>query len=217
MNHTDDSIKQLFNDFVDTELGPVRPAPAFDASRSGKLGQWKVPLLAASVVALLAAGSVLAIDASRSQRPAPAAGSPTSRPSSPSPTVAMADGLPVSDYPDGDGLPLVEIKPTTAADAKFKADSISYLTPAWNWKNGQAGSVTMKVVAHDDATSVFILTMRNVKQATCPPGFLAHAGRTYYIRCTSAIALPGQIPQLVLSVPYASTNGGGWTYSANLR
>jgi hypothetical protein len=189
MNHTDDSIRQLFNKLVDTELGPVRPVPAFDDSRSGTLRQWRVPLLAASVIALLATGSVLAVDASRNQRSGPAAGGTipvTLTTSKPSKMIRPADIF--ADVPEAADVPGVQVRPVSAAEnAKEGVGLIQVLTALPSTlKPGRSYSITVELMqttaAH--ATSIVTLTARAVASAQCPPAFLGHADHTYLISCT---------------------------------
>jgi hypothetical protein len=186
MNYTDNSIRQLLNELVDAELGPVRPVPAFDDSRSSAAGRWKVPLLAASVVALLAAGSVLAIDASRNQRSAPAAGRPVPVTTSTLKIIRPADIF--ADVPEAAGVPGVQVRPVSAADnAKEGTGLIQVLTALPSTlKAGKSYSITVELMQTTaaDATSIITLTARAVASAQCPPAFLGHADHTYLISCT---------------------------------
>jgi hypothetical protein len=189
MNHTDDSIRQLFNDLVDAELGPLRPVPAFEDSGRGTLRQWKVPLLAASVVALLVAGSVLAVDASRSQRSAPATGGTipvTLTTSKPPKLIRPADIF--ADVPEAADVPGVQVRPVSAADnARQGIGRIQVLTALPSTlKAGRSYSITVELMQTTaaDATSIVTLTARAVASVQCPPAFLGHADHTYLISCT---------------------------------
>lgn len=92
MNDLDTTIKNLINSAVDLELADHRSAPPLDRSRlaarspsASPLALWSVPVLAASVAALLAVGTVLTINHDRDRR-----SNPNQNSTSPAPSISKS-------------------------------------------------------------------------------------------------------------------------------
>ena len=228
MTDLDTTIKTLINSAVDAELGGHRAAPPMDraalADRPGPahaLRQWGVPLLAASVVALLAAGATLAITLKRDQL-----SGPVRNPAGPSPSPSLSR----SAYPDlesaqreyseavataveateADGVTVGPLSARDAARLKghgmFTGDVSSITAPT----PGKTYSFTLSYLAgpSDDPPGVLTSEVRDVASGSCAPPFLARPGHAYVVHC-QAMLLAGVTGKgtLTLRTPTGMSSG----------
>jgi hypothetical protein len=200
----DADLKTLINSAVDGELAGHRTAPRWDPSRlterrlaTHPAARWSVPLLAASVAALLAAGTVVAIGHGQNGRSTPVANPATSTPSA-SPSLsqsinpdqaaanrayaeAMAGAVEATDAAG------VSVEPLSAKDAvqlknssSFRADA-AIMAPV----PGKLYSFTISYLAgpSSEPPTVLTATVRDVASGSCAQPFLARPGHAYRIRC----------------------------------
>ncbi|HST47502.1 hypothetical protein [Jatrophihabitans sp.] len=222
MTDLDTTIKELVNSAVDAELAGHRMVPEFDrlalierSRPAGGLRQWALPVLAASLAALLAAGMILAITMNRE---------PGLRrahvPATPSPSRSA---LPTASFPEARGVPEAEdvagvtVVPATADDAILYGDPQDYYYfsptiaeyPSPEPAPGEPFEFTVKYIAGRNApeVAVFSSELRGVSTGACPGPFLARSVHTYLLHCR-AVYRPGGDGQLVISYHAAGSEGG---------
>jgi len=223
-------IKTLINSAVDAELSGHRAAPPWNPSRlpeqchpAHPVSRWGVPVLAASVAALLAAGTIVAIDHGQHRRSAPVANSATPTPfASPSlsqstnPDLAAANRAyaeAVAGAREATEVAGVTVGPLSAQDATRLKDTGLMTGDVSGIKNpepGESYSFTLKYVAGPSGNPPGVLTteVRDVASGTCAPPFLARPGHAYLIRC-EAVLLAGVTGKgtLTLRTPTGTMSG----------
>jgi hypothetical protein len=200
---TDLEIKTLINSAVDRELAGHRVAPPWEPAvvphRSGHpIGRWSLPVLAASVAALLVAVTVLAIGHGRSAQPAPPAqsASPTPTPSrSLDPDQEAAEQAyieAVNGAREATETPAVSVGPVSSKDAA-------------RYKDSGLWSVS-------DQVTVLSGELRNVAEGSCPPPFLVRPAHTYLITCQATFQ-PGSTAKAAF---LDRNRTGTWGYGFDL-
>jgi hypothetical protein len=236
----DARIKDLVNSAVDVELTGHRSAPPLDLSRLAErpsphpVAAWSVPLLAATVAALLAIGTMLIISSDRDRRSDPDSTSPTpsiSKSIDPGPNdsvtwcphpgpryatpTTLAD---VPDAPEATEVPGVSVGPVSAEDAAstYAGQSVKFTGSAGPFVRdfrdlkpvpGKSYSFTLKYVVPEAERSVsaLLIVLRDVAAGSCPRPFLVRPGHTYLIRCEMTF-LPESAGQLVIT----TIGSSGW-------
>ncbi len=227
MNDTDTQdarIQQLVNAAVDRELAGSRIAPPWNPARlperrpaTHPVTRWSVPVLAASVAALLAAGTVVAIGHDRDRRATPAAHS-----ASPTPSPSVSVSVSVSTNPnlqaanrayaeavvtameptEANG---VSVGPLSAKDAARLKDTglisgdISGITAP---EPGKVYSFTLSYLAgpSDKPPAVLTTGVQDVASGSCAAQpFLARPGHSYQIQC-HAMLMDGVIGKATLTL-----------------
>jgi hypothetical protein len=203
----DVDIKTLINSAVDAELDGHRAAPSWNPARlperrhpAHPVARWSLPVLAASVAALLAAGTVVAIDHGQDRRSAPVANSATPTPSaSPSRSTnpdleaaqrAYAEA--VAGAREATEVPGVSVGPLPTKDAARLKDTglisgdVSSLAPP---TPGKSYSFTLSYLAgpSDDPPAVLTTEVRDVASGSCAQPFLARPGHAYVIHCQAML------------------------------
>jgi hypothetical protein len=232
VNDTD--IKTLINSAVDAELDGHRAAPSWNPSRlperrhpAHPVTRWSLPVLAASVAALLAAGTVVAIDHGQDRRSAPVANSATPTPSAPSPSLSLSRSADsdleaanrlyaeaVAVARDATEIAEVAVEPLPARDAARLKDTglisgdISGITAP---KPGKTYSFTLSYEAgpSDNPPAVLTTEVQDVASGGCSAEpFLARPGHTYVIQC-HAMLLAGATGKatLTLRTPTGTMSG----------
>ena len=210
MTDLDTRIKDLINSAVDHELDGHRTAPPLDRARLAERSEparphpvalWRVPVLAASVAALLAVGTVLAISSDRdrrSNRLGPASPTPSvSRSTDPAQdAAARAYAEAVAGAREASEVAGVSDRPVSAKDAVTYADAGAWIvldvapeTP----EPGKSYPITVRYVVgpstgtnanvRSDEVTVVSGELRDVAGGSCPQPFLARRAHTYLIHC----------------------------------
>lgn len=213
MTDLDTTIKALVNSAVDRELTGHRTAPPWDRSRLAERPEtahpvtlWSIPVLAASVAALLAVGTVVAIGHDRDQRsnpagnsasPAPSLSISTSRSTSPDEEAAARAYLEaMAGAREATEVAGVSVGPVSAEDAARYKDSGNWSMPGRAPNAPQPGKsylITMRYVVGPVGelgsglpgrlASVLSGELHDVASGSCPQPFMSRPGHTYLIRC----------------------------------
>lgn len=209
MIDVDADVRRLINSAVDAELGPRRPAPPLaggaPARRESRAALWRMPVLAASVMALLATGGVALVSSHH-------AGSPTSATHS-----AAIQTRPVTPhYPDGANVDGVTVGPLTAKERELEKGLITWGAVPQSMRPGRSYQVTVRVAVTmpSEPSKVLSTSAADVSEFRCPQPFLVHPGLAYEVSCTVHV-LAGAIGKLTTTL---STPGvaGGWSYGTFL-
>ncbi|MDQ1745134.1 MAG: hypothetical protein QOE23_3473 [Pseudonocardiales bacterium] len=222
----DARIRQLVNAAVDRELAGHRVAPPWQSSdaprRSGHpIGRWSLPVLAASVAALLVAVTVLAIGHGRGVQPAPAAHSASPAPSA-SPSVSRSVNhdqqaahrdyaAAVAGAVEATEAPGVSVGPVSAKDAvRFKNSGVisggaDIGTPV----PGKTYSFTLGYLVgpSDEPPAVVTTEVRDVASGHCAQPFLARPNHAYQIQCQVSW-LAGAVGRALLTARTPSGTSG---------
>ncbi len=233
MTDTQDArIHALVNAAIDRELAGHRVAPPWKPAQaphqSGHpIGKWSVPVLAASVAALLVAVTVLAIGHGRSVHPAPAAhsASPTPTPSrSLDPdqeAAARAYTRAVATAVEATEAAGVSVEPLSAQDAaelkdttRRRYDITSMVSPM----PGQTYPFTISFLVgpSDNPPSVLTTELRDVASGSCARPFLARPGHAYLIHCSMSplVGGPGRATLTALTPTASLSDGIQFPFSA---
>lgn len=229
MNDVD--IRTLLNSAVDAELGGHRAAPPWNRAAmldrpapARRTAAWTVPVLAASVTALLAAGSIVAIDHSRTNRPSQVGNSVA-----PAPSVSVSESVStdleranrayseaVATAREATDVAGVSVEPLSAKDAARYKDSgvIGEDAEIMAPEPGKPYSFTMSYLAgpSDEPPAVLTTEVHDVASGTCPQPILARPGHAYRIRC-QVMLLAGATGKATLTV---RSPGGVSSGSMNL-
>lgn len=203
-------IKNLINSAVDRELADHRVAPPWQPTdaphRSGHpVTTWMLPVLAASVAALLVAVTVLAIGHGRSAQHAPPAHSASPAPT-PSRSLDPDQEAAEQAYIDAvvgareaTETAGVSVGPVSSEDAARYQDSALWTVPDAGPETPQPGRSYPIIIRYvvgphtqpnGDQVSVLSGELRNVADGSCPPPFLVRPAHTYLITCQASF-LPG--------------------------
>jgi len=222
----DTTISDLVNSAVDAELAGRRMPPDFDRLAlvdrprpAVGLRQWAVPVLAATMAALLAAGMVLAIALNRQPglRRAHLPSTPVLSTPVPSTPVSRPAAFPdAGGVPEAAGVPGVSIGPVSEQDAAVFRDTGSYYANPGivgysrpEPKPGEPLLFTVKYIAGLDSPEVAVLSWSfgGVTEGDCPGPFLIRPVHTYLLRCR-AVLRPGVPGDLTLSYRAEHSEGG---------
>jgi hypothetical protein len=225
----DTRIQALINTAVDRELAGSRIAPPWDPAlvperrqATHPVTRWSVPVLAASVAALLVAGTVMAIGHDRDRRATPAAHSASPTPSaapsvsrSVNPDLAAANRAyaeAVAGAREATEVAGVSVGPVSAKDAaRFKdtgliSGGLNVIAP----EPGKTYSFTLSYLAGPSNKPLAVLTTEvdNVVSGSCAEPFLARPNHAYLIHCR-ATWLAGAIGKATLTLRTPSGTESG--------